>query len=289
MAAHERQAVSWRAISTHGGLLACLLFIALLVLCAILAPLLSPHDPAEQYRDALLAPPVWDGGSSRFPLGTDSTGRDMLSRLLHGARASLLIGLASVVLSLVPGVLLGLVAAFHSGRIGTLILRTMDVILALPALLLAVALVAVLGPGLLHAALAIAVVSMPGYVRLVRASALAQMSEDYVVAARMSGAGSLRIMFDAVLPNCLAPIVVAATLGFSEAILTTAALGFLGLGAQPPTPEWGSMLSSARDHLESARWVVTLPGLAILSTVLAINIVGDGLRDALDPRLQRRA
>jgi dipeptide transport system permease protein len=235
----------------------------------------------------MLVAPSWGVGPSRFWLGTDEIGRDMLSRLLHGARLSLGIGGVAVVLSMVPGVVLGLLAAFYPRRLGVAILRTMDIILALPSLLLAIAVVAVLGPGLVDTVLAIALVSVPGYVRLVRASATAELAKDYVVASRMAGAGPLRLMFDTVLPNCMAPVIVTATLGFSDAILTAAALGFLGLGAQPPMPEWGTMLASARDYIERANWVVTLPGLAILGTVLSVNLMGDGLRDALDPRLKR--
>jgi dipeptide transport system permease protein len=163
----------------------------------------------------------------------------------------------------------------------------MDVMLALPSLLLAIAVVAVLGPGLLNAMFAIALVAIPQYVRLVRASAMSELAKDYVIASRLAGAGTGRLMFDTVLPNCAAPLIVQATLGFSSAILDAAALGFLGLGAQPPTPEWGSMLASALEFIQSAWWVVTLPGLAILVTVLAFNLTGDGLRDALDPRLKR--
>ncbi|RZT93886.1 ABC transporter permease subunit [Rivibacter subsaxonicus] len=278
----------WRSFSHNKGAVAGLLFIAFVTLCALLADVLAPHSPIEQFRDALLVPPVWaDGGSTRFLLGTDDIGRDMLSRLLHGARLSLMIGLVSVVLSMLPGIVLGLIAAFWPRGIGTLILRAMDVLLALPSLLLAIAVVAVLGPGLLNTMLAIAIVSIPGYVRLVRASAQAELGRDYVIASRLAGAGKLRLMFDTVLPNCMAPVIVTATLGFSDAILTAAALGFLGLGAQPPTPEWGTMLASARDYIERASWVVTLPGLAILSTVLSINLMGDGLRDALDPKLKK--
>ena len=254
--------------------------------CALLAGWLAPHDPIVQHRDALLAPPAWAGGSGRFAFGTDEVGRDVLSRLLYGARLSLGIGLAAVLLAMLPGVALGLVAAFFPRLAGPLILRLMDVLLALPSLLLAIAVVAVLGPGLFNTMLAIALVSLPAYVRLVRASALAEIGKDYVTASRMAGAGTLRLMFDTVLPNCIAPVIVTATLGFSDAILAAAALGFLGLGAQPPTPEWGTMLASARDHLDSASWVVTLPGLAILVTVLGVNLIGDGLRDALDPRLR---
>jgi dipeptide transport system permease protein len=197
-----------------------------------------------------------------------------------------MIGLVSVVLAMIPGIALGLAAAFFP-RVGIAILRLMDIMLALPSLLLAIAVVAVLGPGLTNTMFAIALVAIPNYVRLVRASAMSELTRDYVVASRLAGASTLRLMFDTVLPNCMAPVIVTATLGFSDAILTAAALGFLGLGAQPPTPEWGTMLASARDYIERANWVVTFPGLAILSTVLAINLMGDGLRDALDPRMKK--
>ncbi|WP_140626142.1 ABC transporter permease subunit [Methylibium rhizosphaerae] len=277
----------WRSFAHNKGAVAGLVFFSFIVACALLAGVLAPHDPVEQYRDALLTPPMWqEGGSARFPLGTDDIGRDVLSRLLHGARLSLLIGLVAVLLSMLPGIALGLAAAFFP-RVGMAILRLMDVMLALPSLLLAIAVVAVLGPGLVNTMLAIALVAIPGYVRLVRASAMSELAKDYVVASRLAGAGTLRLMFDTVLPNCMAPVIVTATLGFSDAILTAAALGFLGLGAQPPTPEWGTMLASARDYIERANWVVTLPGVAILTTVLAINLMGDGLRDALDPRMKR--
>ena len=278
----------WRSFSSNRGALGGLAVFSLALLCAIFADVLAPHSPIEQYRDALLTPPAWNaGGSMNFLLGTDEIGRDMLSRLLHGARLSLLIGLVAVLLSMLPGIALGLVAAFFPRIMGTAILRLMDVMLALPSLLLAIAVVAVLGAGLGNTMLAIALVSIPSYVRLVRASALSELAKDYVVASRLAGAGKLRLMFDTVLPNCMAPVIVTGTMGFSDAILTAAALGFLGLGAQPPTPEWGTMLASARDYIERANWVVTLPGLAILVTVLAINLMGDGLRDALDPRLKR--
>jgi len=277
----------WRSFSSNKGALLGLVFFVIVVLCALLADVLAPYSPIEQYRDALLTPPFWGAGTSRFWLGTDDIGRDMLSRLLHGARLSLSIGLVAVTLSMLPGIALGLLAAFFPDKLGTVILRLMDVMLALPSLLLAIAVVAVLGPGLVNTMLAIALVSIPGYVRLVRASAMSELAKDYVIASRLAGAGTFRLMFDTVLPNCMAPVIVTATLGFSDAILTAAALGFLGLGAQPPMPEWGTMLASARDYIERANWVVTLPGLAILSTVLAINLMGDGLRDALDPRLKK--
>jgi len=279
----------WRSFATNKGAVAGLAVFIFVIICAVLANLLAPHSPIEQYRDALLTPPMWaEGGSARFILGTDDIGRDVLSRLLHGARLSLTIGFVAVLLSMLPGMALGLTAAFFP-RIGTVILRLMDVMLALPSLLLAIAVVAILGPSLFNTMLAIAFVSMPSYVRLVRASALSELTRDYVIASRLAGAGIPRLMFNTVLPNCMAPVIVQATLGFSDAILTAAALGFLGLGAQPPTPEWGTMLASARDYIERANWVVTFPGLAILITVLAINLMGDGLRDALDPRMKKLA
>lgn len=277
----------WRHFSTNKGAVAGLVVFVFVIVCAVFANLLAPHDPIEQYRDALLTPPMWaEGGSSRFILGTDDIGRDVLSRLLHGARLSLAIGFVAVVLAMLPGIALGLSAAFFP-RLGVGILRLMDVMLALPSLLLAIAVVAVLGPGLTNTMVAIAIVAVPGYTRLVRASAMSELTRDYVIASRLAGAGTARLMFNTVLPNCMAPVIVTATLGFSDAILTAAALGFLGLGAQPPTPEWGTMLASARDYIERANWVVTFPGLAILVTVLAINLMGDGLRDALDPRMKK--
>lgn len=280
----------WQAFAHNKGAVGGLLFIALIVFCALFAPWVAPHDPSEQFRDFLLTPPVWlQGGNAQFLLGTDEVGRDMLSRLMHGARLSLLIALSSVVISLIPGLILGLLAGFSPNRLGPVIMRLMDIMLALPSLLLAVAIVAVLGPGLLNTVIAIAVVSLPSYVRLTRAAVMGELNRDYVTASRLAGAGPLRLMFVTVLPNCMAPLIVQATLSFSSAILDAAALGFLGLGVQPPTPEWGTMLASARDYIERAWWVVSLPGLTILLSVLAINLVGDGLRDALDPKLKSAA
>jgi len=276
-------------VVNRGAALAFIAFL-LVLLAALGAPWLAPHDPLQQYRDHLLVPPLWQaGGLAPFPLGTDELGRCLLSRLLYGARVSLAIGAASVGLALVPGVLLGLVAAFHARWAAPLILRAVDILLALPGLLLAICVVTILGPGLRNTVIAIAIGALPGYVRLARGSALAEMKREYVTAGRVAGAGTARLMFLTVLPNCLAPLVVNATLAFSAAILETAALGFLGLGVQAPQPEWGSMLASARDYIERAPWVVTLPGLAILATVLAVNLMGDGLRDALDPKLRQAA
>jgi dipeptide transport system permease protein len=267
-----------------------LALLVLLLLAALLAPLLTPHSPIEQDRALLLAPPAWAaGGSSLHWLGTDELGRDLLARLLHGARVSLGIGAAAVALALVPGVLLGLLAAFYPRMLGSSLMRVMDLLLALPGLLLAICVLAVLGPGLTNTVIAIAIGALPGMTRLTRATALSEMAKGYVMAARAMGASPARIMLRTVLPNCTAPLTVSATLAFSSAILEAAGLGFLGLGVQAPTPEWGAMLSAARDYHERAPWTVLFPGLAILLTVLCVNLLGDGLRDALDPKLQRRA
>jgi dipeptide transport system permease protein len=278
----------WRDFRRNRGAVIGLGIVVALVLCALFADVIAPYSPSEQFRDATLkAPSLQPIGGHVFVLGTDPVGRDVLSRLLHGTRLSLLIGLVSVGLSLSAGVVLGLLAGFFRGAVEFTIMRLMDVMLALPSLLLAVAVVAVLGPGLVNAMYAISIVMLPHFVRLARAAVIGEMAKDYVAASRLNGAGNLRLMFDTVLPNCAAPLIVQATLGFSTAILDAAALGFLGLGAQPPTPEWGSMLASALEFIQSAWWVVTLPGLAILVSVLAFNLMGDGLRDALDPRLKR--
>jgi dipeptide transport system permease protein len=262
----------WFYFSQNRGAVLGLIVFILLVLVAVFAGLLSPHDPTVQYRDAL---------------GTDAVGRDMLSRLIYGAQYSLFIGIVVVSIALVGGIVIGLLAGFFGGWVDTVIMRVMDVILAFPSLLLALVLVAVLGPGLTNAMIAIAIVYQPHFARLTRAAVMSEMKREYVTAARVAGAGNLRLMFRTILPNCLAPLIVQATLSFSSAVLDSAALGFLGMGAQPPAPEWGTMLAEAREFILSAWWVVTFPGLAILVSVLAINLMGDGLRDALDPKLKR--
>jgi dipeptide transport system permease protein len=283
----------WSAFSENRGAVFGLAVVVLVALAAIFADWVAPHSPIEQFRDAVKAPPMWDeGGSSRFILGTDSLGRDMLSRLIHGARVSLFIGLTVMSVSFVIGVLLGLAcAANQQSKLGQLVdvvvSRVMDLIMAVPSLVLAILVVAVLGPSLANTIVAVTIVYLPRYVRLVRASALGELQRDYVIAARVAGVGRWRLMFRTVLPNCLAPLIVQAALGVSDAILEAAALGFLGLGAQPPTAEWGTMLADAREFIRSNPSLVTLPGLAILITVVAINLAGDGLRDALDPRLRR--
>jgi dipeptide transport system permease protein len=283
-----RARLFWQSFAENRGAVIGLAIMAFLILLALSANMVSPHSPIRQFREHFLMPPVWQaGGSAEFLLGTDDVGRDLLARLIYGARLSLLIGIAVVTLSLSCGILLGLTAAFTGGIIGSAIMRLMDIVLVFPSLLLAIVIVAILGPGLFNAMIAVAIVTLPSYTRLTRAAALSELARDYVTATRGAGAGTLHLMFDTVLPNCLAPLIVQATLGFATAILDAAALGFLGLGAQPPTPEWGTMLAGALQFYQRAWWVLAFPGLAILLTVLAFNLFGDGLRDALDPKLKQ--
>ncbi len=278
----------WSAFRENRGAVLGFVIVVLIVLLAIFADVVSPYSPVEQFRDAVRAPPMWaDGGSSRFILGTDSLGRDMLTRLIHGARISLFIGLSVMGVSFALGIGLGLACVSFGHMVDVVIARAMDLIMAVPSLVLAILVVAVLGPSLTNTIVAVTIVYLPRYVRLVRASALSELSKDYVTAARVSGVGRMRLMFSTVLPNCLSPLIVQAALGVSDAILEAAALGFLGLGAQPPIAEWGTMLADAREFIRSDPWLVTLPGLAILVTVVSINLAGDGLRDALDPKMRR--
>ncbi|GGH07005.1 dipeptide ABC transporter permease DppC [Alsobacter metallidurans] len=278
----------WASFSENKGAVGGLVVLVIIALMAIFADVVSPYSPFEQFRDFTKLPPAWeDGGNWKFVLGTDALGRDTLTRLIYGARISLFIGVAVMATSVIVGVLLGLAASFLGGIVDTVIMRVMDLILSVPGLVLAILVVAVLGPSLTNTIVAVAIVYLPSYVRLVRASALGELGKDYVTASRVAGVGTMRLMFVTILPNCLAPLIVQAALGVSNAILEAAALGFLGLGAQPPTPEWGSMLADSREFIRSNPWIVTLPGLAILVTVVAINLMGDGLRDALDPKLKR--
>jgi dipeptide transport system permease protein len=274
--------------AANRGAVAGFVVIAILLLLALFADVVAPHPPAATDDAAFLVPPFWQaGGSLTYPLGTDAIGRDMLSRLIHGARLSLLIGIVVVTIAVAIGTALGLVAGFFRGIVEFVILRLMDILLTLPSLLLAIVVVAILGPGMINAMLAVAVVVLPHYVRIARAAVITETAKDYVTAAKVGGAGTLRLMLKEVLPNCAAPLIVQATLGLSTAILDAAALGYLGLGAQRPLPEWGTMLADAREFVLRAWWVVTFPGLMILLAVLAFNLVGDGLRDALDPKLKR--
>ncbi len=278
----------WQYFRVNRGAVAGLVVICALAAVAAFADVIAPYHPHEQYRDAFLAPPLWiEGGTTRFILGTDDIGRDILSRIIHGARVSMATGAMVVILALTAGIVLGLIGGFFRGVVEIVIMRAMDVMLALPSLLMAMVIVAILGPSLTNAAIAVVIVQLPHFVRLTRAAVINEMTKDYVTASRVSGAGLFRLMLITVLPNCMAPLIVQATLGFSTAILDLAALGFLGMGAQPPTPEWGTMLSTALQFIQRAWWVVTFPGLAILITVLAFNLMGDGLRDALDPKMKR--
>ena len=277
----------WSAFRENRGAVAGAAVALLIAIVALLAPIVAPLSPLEQFRDAVKVPPIWmEGGTWHFVLGTDGLGRDLLSRLIYGARISLFIGLAVMVVSFGLGVVLGLAAAFNT-VIDVLVTRVMDLIMSVPDLVLAILAVAILGPSLINTIIAVTIVFLPRYVRLVRASALGELDKDYVMAARVSGVSGLRLAVVTVLPNCLGPLIVQATLGVSDAILEAAALGFLGLGAQPPTPEWGSMLADSREFIRSQPWIVTFPGLAILITAVAINLAGDGLRDALDPKMRR--
>ncbi|AUG51913.1 dipeptide ABC transporter permease DppC [Thalassospira marina] len=278
----------WHYFRQNRGALAGLVVVAIVVFLAIFAQVVAPHDPISQDRTAIQMPPAWqEGGSSEYLLGTDAVGRDMVSRLMYGAQLSVFIGLFVVVISVVSGITLGLAAGYFRGWVEVGIMRVMDIMLSIPSLVLALAIVTILGPNLINAMLAIAIVQLPHYVRLTRASVISELNKEYVTASQIAGAGALRQMFINILPNCAAPLIVQGTLGISNAILDAAALGFLGLGAQPPTPEWGSMLANAREFVGSAWWIVTFPGLCILITVLAFNLMGDGLRDALDPKMKR--
>ena len=278
----------WRAFRENRGAVIGLGVVSFIVFLAVFAGLVAPHDPLEQFRGFTKLPPFWkDGSDPRFLLGTDAVGRDMLSRLMFGARVSLLIGVAVMTVSMVFGIALGLASAWFGGIVDVVIIRVMDLIMAIPSLVLAILIIAVIGPNLTNTIIAVTIVGLPRYVRLVRASALAELTKDYVTASKVAGVRQFRLMTVTVLPNCLAPLIVQAALGLSDAILEAAGLGFLGLGAQPPTPEWGSMLADTRDLMSSHPWVMAFPGIAILITVLSINLMGDGLRDALDPRLRR--
>ena len=264
-----------------------LAFLVGIILMALTADIIAPHDPTEQYRECLEQPPTWGADKCNFVLGTDYVGRDMLSRIIYGTRLSLVAGGMVVILCLSIGIVFGVVAGYFRGWVDITIMRIMDTILSVPGLLMALVLVAILGPGLLNAMIAISITYLPHFVRLTRSSYITESSKEYVIASKVSGAGKFRIMFITILPNCMAPLIVQATLSFSTAILDTAALGFLGMGAQPPAPEWGTLIAENRDLMLSAPWTVTFPGLAILLAVLAINLMGDGLRDALDPKMKR--
>jgi peptide/nickel transport system permease protein len=253
----------------------------IVVLAAIFAFKVAPYSPTRQDFRVEYQPP-----SAAHLMGTDEFGRDVLSRVIWGAQTSLEAGAIAASIALLTGLALGMVAAYYGGGADSIIMRVMDVILAFPYILLAIAIVAILGPGLLNAMIAIAIVYVPYYARVVRGSVLSVRGRDYVEAARALGAGDARVMLQHVLPNTLAPLIVQTTLNIGSAIIDTAGLSFLGLGTQPPTPDWGNMLSAGRSYVIDSPWIATFPGLAILVTVLAFNLMGDALRDAFDPRLR---
>jgi peptide/nickel transport system permease protein len=252
-----------------------------ILLLTISAPLITPYDPVAVTPALRLKPP-----SLEHLFGTDDFGRDVFTRVLYGARVSLQVGLVSVALASITGTLLGVTAGYNGRWVDVVIMRLIDVMLAFPSILLALAIIAVLGRSLSNVMLAVGIATIPVYTRIVRATTLSINQLDYVLAARAIGCTGWRVMWRHILPNILAPIIVVTTNGIAGAIVAGAALGFLGLGAQSPTPEWGIMLSEGRVFLRSASWVTTFPGLAIMITVLAINLLGDGLRDVLDPRLK---
>ncbi|MCL0035961.1 ABC transporter permease [Dehalococcoidia bacterium] len=259
-----------------------LVIISIFVLCAILAPWIAPHDPL----DSSLAHTL-QGPSPANPLGRDELGRDILSRILHGARISLSIGLISVAIGALIGVPIGAISGYYGGKIDLIVQRLIDIMLAFPGILMAIVIVSTLGVGLRNVMIAVGIVSIPIYVRLVRGSVLQVKEQEYISSARAVGSSDLRIISRHILPNCLGPIIVQSTLQIATAILWASGLGFLGLGAQPPTPEWGTMLSRGRVYIRVAPHVTIAPGLAILLSVMGFNLLGDGLRDALDPRLKR--
>jgi len=271
----------FRRLRKHRLALIGAAIVLVLVLIAVLAPFVSPHDPIEQNLEARLL-----SSSAEYPLGTDNLGRCILSRLIHGSRVSLQIGIMVVGIASITGVTLGLIAGYRGGLIDELIMRIVDILLAFPGIILALVIAGILGPSLYNVMLALAVVGWTSYARVVRGSVLSVKEKGFVEAARVLGGGDARIMFRHVLPNVMAPVIVMATLGMAHVILAAAALSFLGLGAQPPTPEWGSMLNDGRAFMRTAPHLTIFPGLAIMVTVLAFNFLGDGLRDILDPRLK---
>jgi peptide/nickel transport system permease protein len=253
--------------------------ISLIILVAIFAPLIAPHHYARQVLEDRFRPP-----SLEYPLGTDHLGRCVFSRIIYGARIALAVGIIIVGIQGSIGITLGLISGYYGGRIDNVIMRAVDVMLAFPAIVLALAIAAVLGPGLFNIMVALGVIGWSDYARVVRGQVLSVKENDYIEAVRAAGAHDLRIIFRHILPNVMAPVIVMATLGM--ALLAASALSFLGLGAQPPMPDWGAILADGRGALRRAPWIATFPGLAIMITVLGFNFLGDGLRDALDPRLR---
>jgi peptide/nickel transport system permease protein len=270
-----------RAFLRHRSAVIGSVLVLIFIILAILAPVITPYDYTEPSADALAAP------SAEHWFGTDDLGRDIFTRIVYGSRISLWVGFISIAGSIVVGSLLGLLAGYYGKWQDTLISRLFDIMLAFPSILLAIAIVAMLGPGLNNALIAIAIINIPTFGRLMRSRVLSVKAEDFVLAARAIGMKNSRILWHHILPNCWTPIMVQGTLSFATAVIEVAALGFLGLGAQPPDPEWGTMLSDARDYLQLAPWTMVFPGVAIMITVLGFNLLGDGLRDIFDPRMKQ--
>lgn len=254
------------------------------IFLAIFAPLLTPYTPFEQDTNALKIKPFQDG----HLLGTDDLGRDLFTRIIYGGRISLVIGLFSTSIGFILGGIIGLFSGFYGGKIDKIIMRFMDIVLSFPYILLAIVIITILGPSLINAMIAISISSIPIYARLIRSSVLVQKEEEYVLAERSLGASSLSLMFHTILPNSIMPMIIQGTLGIGKALLSTAALSFIGLGAQPPTPEWGLMIASSRQFVTNAWWIVTLPGIATMLVVFGFNLLGDGIRDIFDPRLKNK-
>lgn len=272
--------VCWRLWQNKAAM-AGLLVLVLLVLCAIFADVIAPYGIDDQDLSRRFIRPC-----KEFPMGTDNFGRDIFSRIIYGTRISLRVGLFATAISAIAGTILGAVSGYYGKTIDNIIMRVVDVMLAIPSILLAISIAAALGPGLRNVMIAISIGSIPSFARMVRASALTVKEQEYIEAARSIGASDLRIITRHILPNCMAPIIVQATMGVAGAILSTSGLSFIGLGISPPTPEWGAMLSNGRQYIRDAGYIVLFPGLVIMVTILAINLLGDGLRDALDPRLK---
>lgn len=278
-----------RLLRNPTGLVGALLILAILV-CAIFAPHLAPHDPDRQNLMRRNRPPAWvANGTWEHPLGTDQLGRDLLSRIIYGARVSVLVGLSTVMIQMVLGVAIGLAAGYYRGWFETISMRFGDVWLVIPFLILAMSIMVVLGPGLLNTIIVLGVTGWVTFARIVRAEVLSVRERDFVTASISLGAGNLRILWTHILPNVTAPIIVAASLQVSRMIIAEASLSFLGLGVQPPTAAWGSMIAMGRDYIFNQWWLATMPGLAIFITTLGINLLGDALRDVLDPTLRGRA
>lgn len=272
---------AWRSFRRSKTAVVGMVIIVFFILLALFGPFIAKEGLNNQLAADRLQPP-----SAEYWLGTDDFGRDILSRIIHGARISLSVGFLSVIVSVVVGSLLGIIAGYYGRWIDTIISRIFDIMLAFPSILLAIAIVSVLGPGLENALIAIAIINVPNFGRLIRSKVLSIKEDEYITAAKAVGMKNARILFSHILPNSMAPVIVQGTLAVATAILEAAALGFLGLGAQAPQPEWGKMLADSKSYLQSAPWTMIFPGLSIMLTVLGFNLMGDGLRDALDPKMK---